>query len=287
MTALVLALLLTLPAYPPAEQSIGTLTLLQGSLTLVRGTHVYRALEGMQVKRGDMLESSGGGFAQLEFSTAILALGPSSRLYILPAEGTNGGHAISLDLILLSGWLKVETAGTAGFNRIRTPLLAAAASGGAIVMRSDSTECDAFLESGGPVSISEVAAGGNSYSSAQANAGQFFVRQKSAPISVAAKPSAAFLESVPREFRDTLPPRKARVSQKPVEAKPDHSVSFDEIEAWLKMPAAWRRGLADRFASRLSDPNFRKQIESHVQEFPEWEPILHPKASSESPQVRN
>ena len=73
MTAFLLTYLLVLAPHPPAEQSIGTLTLLQGSLTMVRGTHVYQVSEGMQLKRGDILETSNGGFAQLEFSSGIIA----------------------------------------------------------------------------------------------------------------------------------------------------------------------------------------------------------------------
>jgi hypothetical protein len=42
-------------------------------------------------------------------------------------------------------------------------------------------------------------------------------------------------------------------------------------------------GFAERFAPRLSDPAFRKQIELHVGEYP----ILHSKRDSESLQVGN
>jgi len=37
----------------------------------------------------------------------------------------------------------------------------------------------------------------------------------------------------------------------------------------------------------LADAGFRKQIELHANELPDWEPILHPKKPSESPQARN
>jgi len=283
MTALLLALLLSSPAHPAADQSLGTITLLQGSLTLIRGANIYRGLEGMHLKHGDILETSDGGFAQLEFSTGIIALGPSSRLYILKPGGSSGGRPVSLDVILLSGWLKSETAGTKELTRVRAPLLGASASGGAIVMRSSPSECDLFLESGGPATVNEISAGGDSGRPLEAKSRQFFTRQKGTPVVVSAKPSAAFVEAVPRDFRDTLPPRQSRQSQKPAEPKAEHPVSFEEIEPWLKIPASWRKGLADRFAPRLADPSFRKQIETHVREFPEWEPILHPKAASESP----
>jgi hypothetical protein len=45
------------------------------------------------------------------------------------------------------------------------------------------------------------------------------------------------------------------------------------------MPSAWRKGFVNRFEPRLKDPEFRKQLENHVAEYPEWLPILHPDSS--------
>jgi hypothetical protein len=81
---------------------------------------------------------------------------------------------------------------------------------------------------------------------------------------------------MPQAFRDTLPSRLARFAGKSVEPKADHQVTYAEIQSWLTMPSAWRRGFVDRFEPRLRDPEFRKQLELHVAEFPEWDPILHP-----------
>jgi hypothetical protein len=92
---------------------------------------------------------------------------------------------------------------------------------------------------------------------------------------------------MPRPFRDTLPPRIARYSGQAVEPKAGHPVTYEEIGHWLTIPSAWRKGLPERFAPRLTAPDFRKQIELHLKEFPEWEPLLHPKKDSEFPQVRN
>lgn len=282
MTALFLALLLSMLPGPPAEQAAGSLTLLEGTLTLIRGTSVYQGIEGMHIQRGDIIETSSGSFAQLEFAGGVVALGPATRLYILPAGGANGPHPVSLDLVMLDGWLKLEATGAKGLYRFRTPLLAASTADGAVVARGDSTACDVFLESGASTSLSEVNPSGDTGPPAQGKAGQFFSRRKGAPVSTVARPSSAFLDSMPRQFRDTLPPRQQRFSNKLVAAKAEHPVSFDEIASWLKTPSTWRRGLAERFSPRLSDSNFRKQIESHLPEFPEWDPILHPKKASDS-----
>ena len=72
--ALLLSWLLPIPA---AAQDIGTITLLEGSLRIIRGTTAFQAAEGMRLRKGDFIESSNAGFAQLEFvGGAIVALGP-------------------------------------------------------------------------------------------------------------------------------------------------------------------------------------------------------------------
>jgi hypothetical protein len=284
-----MALLLLTVTHPPPVQSVGSLTLLEGSLKLVRGTTVYQGIEGMNLKQGDLIESSDGAFAQLEFASgAVVAVGPTTRLYILPSAvaGMSNGKTLSLDIVVLNGWLKSEAPAGKSLYRYRTALLATVTPGGTVVVRSAGNACDIFVESG-VASVGEVNQNGNAASLTLAKVGQFFSRQKATGVTTAARPSAAFLESMPKPFRDTLPARLARLSDSTVEPKVGRSVNYEDIEYWLVMPAGWRRGLADRFSTRLADSTFRKQIESHLGEFPEWEPILYPTNSSESPQMRN
>src|SRR5229473_7707162 len=78
--ALVLTSLLSIPA---AVQDVGTVTFLEGSLRIIRGTSALQAAEGTRLRQGDIIESSDKGFAQLEFvGGTILALGPLSRMYV-------------------------------------------------------------------------------------------------------------------------------------------------------------------------------------------------------------
>lgn len=285
--ALALALLLLPP--PPAGQGIGAVTLLEGSLRVIRGTSVFQGAEGMNVRQGDIIESSEGGFVQLEFANgAIVALGPASRLYVFQyATGeASSGQTVALDLVMLNGWLKGESTAGKRLYRYRSPMLVITTTGGAVVVRSNQNACDVFVESGS-ASISEVNQSGNSRQTITAKVGQFVSRQKGADATSLPRPSPTFREAVPQQFRDTLPSRLAHFAGKSIEPKTEHPVSYEEIQPWLTIPSAWRRGFAERFAPRLTDPAFRKQIELHVGEYPEWEPILHPKRNSESPQVRN
>src|SRR5262249_53005300 len=95
MNGLVIALALwMLPIPPAAVQGVGSLTLMDGSLRVIRGTNVLKGIEGMRLRPGDILETSDAGFAQLEFTGgAVVAVGPSSHVYIFrhPGERIAGG----------------------------------------------------------------------------------------------------------------------------------------------------------------------------------------------------
>src|ERR1700742_2733816 len=113
--AAILLALLPVPAAAPAP-GVGSLTLLEGSVRVIRGVNVLKGVEGMRLRQGDILESSDAGFAQLEFTGgAVIALGPASRLYIVRHNGDKAAAGKdAAELALLTGWLKAESAAGAG-----------------------------------------------------------------------------------------------------------------------------------------------------------------------------
>ena len=73
LSLLAVFLVLTLSA---TAQEIGTVTLVEGPLRMIRGATVLQGVEGVRLRLGDIIESSNTGFAQLEFTGgAIVALG--------------------------------------------------------------------------------------------------------------------------------------------------------------------------------------------------------------------
>lgn len=272
--ALVFSWLLPIPA---AAQDVGTITFLEGSLRSIRGTSVYSGAEGQRLRQGDILESSDKGFVQLEFiGGAIVWIGPSSRVYVFrhSAGGKPGNEPVIGEVVLLSGWLKALSGEHAGSYRYASPLLAATTRNGTVVIHSSESGCDVFVESGS-AAIVELGAGGYAGKTTTATAGQFYSRRPGKGVVSASRPSAAFLDALPRAFRDDLPSRLAHFTGKPVEPKVQHAVSYAEIQAWLTMPSQWRKGFVERFEPRLKDPEFRKQLEVHAAEYPEWETALH------------
>ena len=262
-----LALLLLFP-FSPRTQEAGRVTLVEGALRVIRGTTVLQAKEGMSVRQGDILESSDTGFAQVELAGGpIVALGPASRIFLFSQ------HA-GAELVLLSGWLKGESSPSSGACRYASPLLAATSQGGSIVLHA-AAATEIFVEYGS-AAIAVVNPDGRLGQTTQAKGG-FFSRRPGKAVTTAPRPDAAFVSALPRAFRDTLPSRLTHFAGKPpIEPKRDHEVSYPEVQPWLTMAHAWRRGFLERFQPRLSDPEFRKGVEVHLNEHPEWDRILHP-----------
>jgi len=278
MNILSLALALWLLPLPAAVQGGGSVTLLEGSLRVIRGVSVLKGVEGMHLRQGELLETSDKGFVQLEFAGGgVVALGASTHVFVYRQSGEK---AQQTELVLLSGWLKGESAAGAGTYRYSTPILAAMTSAGTVLVHDAEGACDVFVESGA-ATIGEVSGEGGVRAPVAAKAGQFFSRHAGKKVSTATRPNAAFLDAMPHPFRDTLPSRLARFAGKNIEPKPDHAVSYADVQAWLKMPPAWRRGFVERFSPRLQDPEFRKQVEAHVAEHPEWDKALHPERQAE------
>jgi hypothetical protein len=276
---LCLFLFLALPLRA-AAQEIGTVTLMEGSLRVIRGTTVLQGAAGVRLQQGDFIESSDRGFAQLEFTGGtIVALGASSRLFLFRnAARRNTGKAVkaaAVEVVVLRGWLKGETGSNAGSCRYASPVLGAATSGGTIVLHATAQAAEIFVESGS-AEASEITPDGNWGRKTGAKAGQFLSRRSDKSIAVSARPDSVFVESMPRPFRDTLPSRMSLFAGKPAQAKRDHEVSYSEIQPWLTMGQTWRRGFVERFQPRLKDVTFRKALEDHLADHPEWDPVLHP-----------
>jgi hypothetical protein len=249
------------------SQEVGTLTLLENTpLHVIRGISMLQGVEGMKLRPGDILETgpAAAAQAQLEFSGgAVVELGPSTQLYILSQTGSTA------DLVLVSGWLKGET--TSGSYRYSSPLVSATTKGGNVLLHATSDASDAFVEHG----TASVSGGAAAIPSSPDKI--FFTHKAGKPVVQAERPSRDFIGGMPVCFRDVLPSRLAAfANKKPSVPKSDHEVSYADVERWLMLPPAWRRGFVARFKPRLQDNAFRQAIAGHLAALPDWEPALHP-----------
>jgi hypothetical protein len=251
-------------------QDVGIVSLLESRLRIIRGASVFEGAEGVRLRPGDILETSDSGFAQLEFRPGlIVAIGPSTRLFLFRPQAASGS-----ELVMLSGWLKGEVS-SLGLSRYSSPLLSGATANGSLVLHGDPGTAEVFLETG-PAEVNEVNHDGSLSRPVRGKVGQFFTRSAGKSVQIAPRPSPTFLAGLPVPFHDTLPSRASRFASKVVKPKTDHEVSYAEIQAWLNIGRSWRRGFVDRFKSRLSDPEFRRGVEENLASHPEWDPVLHP-----------
>lgn len=250
------------------SQDVGTVTLLEKTpLHVIRGVTVMQGVEGMKLRPGDILETGPADTAQaqLEFSGgAIVELGPSSEVYLLSQSGSTA------NFVLLTGWLKGETTG--GSYAYSSPLVSVTTKGGNILVHATADSTEVFVEHG----VASVS-GGSGAAIPSGVGKSFFTHKAGKPLLPAGRPSGDFIAGMPISFRDVLPSRIEKFERsKPPVPKVDHETSYAEIERWLMLPSAWRRGLAARFSPRLHDSAFRQAITDHLRSLPDWEPILHP-----------
>jgi hypothetical protein len=279
---LVVFLLLALPA---AAQELGTLTLVEGPLRLIRGTTVLQGGEGVRLHQGDILESSAAGFAQVEFrGGTIVALGPATRVLLFSHTAGRDAQGNAEQLVLLSGWLKSQTGSSSQAYRYDSPLLAATSQGGSLVLHCTAEATEIFVESGS-ARIGAVSTDGKWRNLQIAKAGQFYSRFAGKDVVVNPRPSSPFVEAMPRPFRDTFPSLMPRFANKQPQPKRDHEVTYAEIQPWLTARQAWRSGFIRRFQPRLQDPAFRKALEAHLKDHPEWVPVVHPELSNKERQL--
>ena len=273
---LLLSLILPLCA---ATQEVGTLTVMEGGLRLIRGVMVMQAVDGMKLRQGDILESSAQGFYQLEFTDGtIVALGPSSQLFLLRSAPSRAGSADapSTELVLLAGWLKGESSAKSAAFRYSAPLLGAATQNGTVILQAQPDAASLFVESGSAL-IGEVSADASWKKFGTGKSGQFFSRTPGSPLNTLAKPSQVFVSAMPPPFRDTLPSRLSRFAGKSAEPIRQRQVTFADIVPWLSVGRPWRMSLVRRFEPLAGNPAFRAALEAHLKEYPEWDPVLHPK----------
>lgn len=254
-------------------QTIGTVTLEEGPLKLVRGASVFVAGEGLNLIEGDVLERSGSGVTQVELADGtILMLSGDSRLffYSYPRKGAP-------ECLLFSGWLKAMTkkAEPTDESRYLTLPLGAATADATLVMRADKEGTELFLESG-KAKLGTLNTVGQFTQDRTARSGEYVIRVADSPLQASARPPATFLSKVPVAFRDTPPSRMARFKDREFEPKPERDATYEDVSDLLTLPRNWRKSFVKRFNARTRDPAFRAALDANMRLHPEWDRILHP-----------
>jgi hypothetical protein len=260
-------------------QTVGTLTVADGGLLLVRGSTTYTAAQGVVLQNGDMLALGPKGQAQIEFDDgAILNLTGGSRAFLLGPQSPGGEVWVALQ----SGWakftwLKAAKGRPYGYILPLARLSAARATG---VLRVGSDSSEAFIESGA-ARLVELSRAGSPAGGRDLRGGDFAVRGAAQALTVSPRPSAEFIKAMPGYFRDDLPVFLPRAKNRTTEPMREHEATYAEVEPWLKASMPIRRHLVERFRSRAKDPQFRSKLIENLAAHPEWDRILFPEKYEE------
>jgi hypothetical protein len=222
---------------------------------------------------GDILHTAQPAFLQLEFADETVAqVGPDSRLMLARVPGRRKSPPEHW-LYLMDGWMKVTGAKNkpeAGFG-LRTPLVEVPGSSSVLVVRGTPGEVTLFVELGS-ARLAERPEGG----AVPLKAGDHYRRKAGTRGVVNPGAMQAFLQEMPRHFRDTLPLRAERWRDRPAPAREAPDFEYADVETWLKAEPALRRPLMQRWRSKARQPAFRAALVSNLKAHPEWDPILFP-----------
>jgi len=275
-----IAALLFFCAGPPAfGQAVGTLTVVEGSLQLVRGSTTYAAAQGVALQNGDMLALDPKGQAQIEFADgAVLNLSRGTRALLLSPQSAGGESGVALQ----SGWAKFTRVKAAKGKPYRylMPLARLDTAGATGVLRIGGESSEVFVESG-TARLVELSKAGSPAGGRDLKGGEFAVRGAVQPLSVSPRPSAEFVKAMPGYFRDDLPVFLPRARNRNLEPVREHEATYAEVEPWLKASAPIRRPLVERFRNRAKDPQFHSKLIENLAAHPEWDRVLFPEKYEE------
>jgi len=250
------------------------LTLADQPPRLIRGAAVYGAGSGVAVQKDDILETGDAG-AQLEAGPdAIVAVGPHSRALVanLAPDGKS-----PVEMELLQGWIKVAVKGRRA--TVVTPALQVAVPSGSTIVHAGGGMEAVFAEEG-EQQVARVDEKGKTGAVLKLGTEQYAGLDAGKPQPVAGRPPRAFVAALPPGFRDHLARAPDVADAGKVQPKKQREAAYADVDAWLASTLPARRRFVARFRPRLSDADFRTQLDRALGQGPDWKPVLHPARAS-------
>jgi hypothetical protein len=250
------------------------LTILDGGATVIRGATQSAAVVGMLVKDGDIVESAEAStLVRVEFADkSLVDIGPSTRVWVRPTLKAAAGSVAS-NIYVLGGWIKLVAAPGQGAGAAVESPTAKLLTRGACVFESRGTTASVFAEAGDTRVFSKLS---SQTPMASLASGQFLALAEGKEAQTSARPPPAWMQGVPRAFKDLLAPRAERFGTREPVPAPTQAVDYAAIEAWLKAEPAVRKALMPRWKSKASEPAFRKALIDNMRHHPEWDRIVFP-----------
>jgi hypothetical protein len=214
---------------PLAAPAAPTATIVEGPTSIVSGAAAYLTAPGMRLQTCDIVRTGAQAIVQLEDDDGgQILIGPDSLFVVdLPhgGEGMVGPH------FLISGWAKITVPkrDKALPYRILTPHVEFATPAGVIALRAGADGSEFFVEQGDAGAIGAAAA------RTTVTAGHLYARKAGgARGALADNLKSAFVQGMPRAFRDTLPARLAAVKANNPRPRPAPDFNPADVQGWLR-----------------------------------------------------
>jgi hypothetical protein len=284
------AALVLLAAAAPGAHAEYLVSLADGPVTVIRGASLSQASEGTRLYDADIVETGEGRSAQLEDDAGtVLALGPGTRIMLGDQVAHPRERATAMSISLLTGWLKAARVVGAPTPPGRTlsiemPLVTVQPGNGASsspwsLVATTAKRVAAFAEAGDSA-LAVLNSDGGKATLVVLHAGQYAEHATGAPLRVQPRAPAEFVAVMPVAFRDPLIAVSRRLTSRHELPPAARAIDYADVSDWLTSDFAARRGFVKRFSPRLKSPEFRAQIDAHLDSLPQWRPILHPPPSS-------
>lgn len=263
-----------LPAVGWPADRVATVTILDGELFVTRDASRYAMAEGARLQADDIVETSPATrLVRIEFTAGpIVDLGPATRLWLSPRFSERGDKRVAR-VYMLDGWVKL-TAPKQGADLFASPGLDIASIGHDVVVSLAPAATQVFAETGEAQLVERNA--GKAGGTLKLRPGDFYMRAADPKSSVTPRPSADFIQRVPRPFLDTLPSRAAQFDGKDVAPKLLGPMVYADAQPWIDGEASTRPAFLARWKRLAQNPEFRKGLLANERAHPEWDRVLHP-----------
>ena len=264
-----LALGQAVAAPPPAHR----FTLLEGDAIVIDGARAFAAAPGVLLKPWAIVETKADSrLVRIEFADgSMVDLGPQTRIMLVPRGFAPRENKVPA-LYLLAGWVKQSSAAGGSAAGLVTPAIDLLPFNGVVVVQASATLHRVFVESG-RVKLVERRREGERPSF---GSGEMYAAEAGAAGSVTPRPSADFIDKMPRMFRETIPSQAARFQDNDVEAAALPAPEYAALRDWLVAEPAIRRDFPRRFAVLARQKAFRSGLEANLAQHVEWTPVLYP-----------
>jgi hypothetical protein len=214
---------------------------------------------------------------------AVVQLGPTTNA-MFQRSSTRG--KTDQWVYVMDGWVKARGAQDGRIAAdIRTPAVDVPGSPSTVVMRTSPGEVTLFVERGQVRLLERAAPKGGKADRGDPtvgatpdalNAGQLYQRKGGNARTVSTGGLAAFVQEMPRSFRDSLPMRSERFAGKDIKLREAPDPTYADLQAWLQAEPAVRKPMVKRFRAKVKEEPFRAALAANMRAHMEWDPILFP-----------